>query len=189
MRLHPSWNHPHPFSKLTLAGARGAQRALSRTIGAGGHQGHFEAATERHGIRMRIHPQGHARGLSRLPVSAPQGYRHARCGRHQPGMRSRPAALRALLLRGRQGLVKGGKALLSVGDDDQALMRRPALQGQQAPHPACTARVAAQTKHGLGGVGNQAAAAQVGAQGAGSMGESLHGCSVPNRCRTDRIKP
>ncbi len=189
MRLHPSWHHPHLPSKLTQTGACGLQWAPSRAVGTGGHQGHLEAAAKRYRIGMGIHTHGDARRLSGLPMPSPQRHRRARCRRHQPGMGPWPATMGTVLLPGRQGLVESRQSFCPVGDDDQALMGRASLQCQQASHPAGTAGITTQTKHRLGGIGNQSAASQVGAQGTGGFMESLHGDSVPNGGQTVRIKP
>src|SRR5690606_13832262 len=141
------------------------RRWLAGQVGAGRYQRPAKPAAEFDHGRMRADPHRHPR------VTAGNPARHAGGGGDDPGMRPRPRGEHGLAARVRQGgPVEEAVELVRAGrDEDQPLVDRSLLDGQQAQHGGLVERIAAQAPDRLGGVSDDAAASQ-GGNGGGEVG-------------------
>ena len=84
-------------------------------------------------------------------------------GRHDPGDGAGPGAREAVTVGRRERPHEGGETLEAVGDQQQALGGAAAFEGDEFSERVRVARVAAEAIAGFGGIGDEPAAAQMGA--------------------------
>ena len=133
-----------------------ARRGFAGDIGAGGHQCATEGIAQCPHQRVRRHAHGDAVVRAGDPMRC-----IGRC-RHDPRIWPRPAGayLRKLCLAQWRSLDERRQLGFIAGDQDQAFGHIALLERQQSQYRRFVVRIAAQTPHAFGGVGNHAALAQ-----------------------------
>lgn len=133
-------------------------RLLAGQVGTGRDQGLAKGAAQ--GLHLRMGRDAHRQGIE---LSGQPG-RRGRAGRHDPGEGARPARLHASkLLVAELAQVDVILQLGQIGgNQDQALLHRTLLDGQQALNRSLGVGITPQAKDGLGGIGDHPFAVQGG---------------------------
>jgi hypothetical protein len=163
---HSSAQYPHFFSEHSLALGIGFHRPLPATVGTGGDQRAARPAAKVSGHRMRRHAYRQRIVLAAQPARAGRFYRH------QVRDSFRAIVLQPGLFRRRKRLKIVCDLLVVRCDEDETFALRTLFEFEQAQHCLAIVRIAAQTITGFSGIGDEAAAFEVGFEATSGDGKT-----------------